>query len=420
MSQGGKYVVRSADERDPEYVGFLRRNVDVDAHAFCFGADVVELFDPAVEATFASIAGSYKEEMLVAREDKRRKELVKLKEQLEALKRTSGFSHFLHTAKDAILEYLEEEEGDLSLRIDTASGLDPDSIDINERFFVGLNNLFERGELTDEDLIQILSLRVRFLNDANEQYSQKWEQCKEKFISVAKALDLPIDDETIDERLRFVSFIFADPLLCELEKIGGMFDPNEKRVYINMRFASQPDRFEHIFVHELYHAISAFTLLRIEEFSDAFEDEDEDADAEEGESFVEFIQTRVGLMLGNISGSSAIQITESFRWLNEAITEELAQLHMNSVHGDIALPDCYNDERILYGLLQSKGTISVAQAVFYSAYFGGAENQRLMRDVSRRAYGKDFFTRLDRYVTEFGVEVAVNFMTSYDPARGIP
>lgn len=414
MSEGKKYDVRSADERDPEYVESLERNVDVDAHALCFGADVVKLFDPAVEATLASTEGPYKAIILATHEDKKRRELVKLKEQLEALKRTSDFSHFLHTAKDAILEYLEEEEGDLSLRIDTASGLDPDSIDISERFFVGLNNLFERGELTDEDLIQILSLRVRFLNDANEQYSQKWERYKEEFISVAKALDLPIDDETIDERLRFVQFTFADPLLCELEKIGGMFDPNEKRVYINMRFASQPDKFEHILVHELYHAISAFTLLRIEEFFGAFEDE------EEGGSVIEFVQTRIGLMLGNISGPSAIQITESFRWLNEAITEELARLHMNSVHGDIALPDGYKDERILYGLLQSKGTISVDRAVFYSAYFGGAENQRLMRDVSRRAYSRDFLKRLDRYVTEFGVKAAVEFMTHYDPARVIP
>lgn len=206
-----------------------------------------------------------------------------------------------------------------------------------------------------------------------------------------------IDNETSQRRMAEINVVLGDALRDDLTADrGGNFDSETDTVMIAQQ--DFKDLGEHIYTHEILHALSGRTLvLRTDTPLEYMELE-----------YMEFETQRIGFHFKNVKQGR-------FRWLNEAITEELTI----SLTGDKE-ERIYKQERNLYKLLRKKGKLDIPEELFLAAYFENYDpslppGERIpqwkkLYGAINEAYEPGFLVRLDKMIQKGGIEVALLFI----------
>ncbi|MBI3109556.1 hypothetical protein HYZ06_00765 [Candidatus Daviesbacteria bacterium] len=225
---------------------------------------------------------------------------------------------------------------------------------------------------------------------------QAWnQQFKQQITEKIDGGAYPISPETLERRLRNTKVVLGDALRDDLTSDrGGQFDVEKETAMIAQQELRR--RGEKVYTHEMFHALSGRTLVAKQPEPTPY-------------SFggVEFNAQRIGLRF-------QADKMGRFRWLNEAVTEHLAQ-------DLLSLSDsAYAPERELFRLLQQQGKTPIPEDLFIGAYFENYDpdlpyGERIpawkkLYGAINDVYSPGFLVRLDNYVKANGVEKAVEVM----------
>jgi hypothetical protein len=265
-----------------------------------------------------------------------------------------------------------------------------------------LKSLFANGdpeEVNDERLKNFLRYHVdESMQDYRESTARipEWE---ERFLA---RLPAGVDMDMARRRISETRITFFDELSAlttwHNKDADGTFDDRNSIVRVNL--VKHPISQEKIYTHEMLHAISGRALL----FHPATL------------TFPGSIVNQcTGLRLGHTEkgGLPKAKSLTRFHWLNEAVTEDLAQEMM-----DGAGQGYYHNERDLLETLRTSGKFDIDPEVFRRAYFenfepGSKAGERLkhwkeLQSQLRQAYGEPILIKIDDIVRESGVIVAIN------------
>lgn len=201
-----------------------------------------------------------------------------------------------------------------------------------------------------------------------------------------------IDNETVQRRMAGTIVVLGDALRDDLTADrGGYFDSETDTVMIAQQDFENLG--EHLYTHEMLHALSGRTLVLRTDAPLAY---------------MEFEAQRIGFRFQNVKQGR-------FRWLNEAITEELAI----GLTGDKE-DRIYKQERNLYKLLRTKGKMVIPEELFLAAYFENYDpslppGERIpqwkkLYSAINEAYEPGFLVRLDKMIQKGGIETALLFI----------
>lgn len=101
-----------------------------------------------------------------------------------------------------------------------------------------------------------------------------------------------------------------------------------------------------------------------------------------------------------------------FRWLNEAVTEDITQEMMSN-----AGYSTYHQERELLRLLQTSGAFEISNEVIRKAYFENFDTNlpagrriphwKHLQKQLKEAYGEPILVKLDNIVRDQGIQTAI-------------
>jgi len=272
---------------------------------------------------------------------------------------------------------------------------DPDKfIDYCGEFFA--NN---PQELDDSFLIEIIYERQKFYKEQENNLRNQKEQLENNFLKKFEEFKIKNNLETneleIARILKSTQLYPVDPLCAALEGVGGRYFNKFHRIEIDLT----TDKFDHVYNHEALHAISGRTILY-----------------EKGDDYPRYSSLRDGLYFTNKNKEIYSKEKESFRWLNEAITEKMAM----ELSGEQTA--CYANEINVLDILIEKSNGSLKNSDFYSAYFeqydsSSSEKLPSWKSLFKKIqtiYDKTFLQKLDRIIFTHGTINVLNFLKKYD------
>ena len=244
-------------------------------------------------------------------------------------------------------------------------------------------------------------------------------------LDLFERLGVVTNEAEVRVRVETVEILFVDPISETDPETRVTYDVGENTIRLH---TDQDEKWLHVqFNHEMFHALSGRTIAHDVLLEDE-EIQDDEYDESQG-----FHHSRMGMHLMGDVGKS-----QTFVWLNEAITEYLATIIS---FGDQDQDSCdpatidlhlrhsfseYHDERELLKLLLTRGKEKIDFATMLRAYFENYNPTdpketrmvawRKMVQQIHRAYAPGFLRDLDLYVAAHGIEEAVKKMKE-DPAK---
>jgi hypothetical protein len=197
------------------------------------------------------------------------------------------------------------------------------------------------------DILEIMAVRhVEQFEREEKEFNERLPEIIAKFKEqTKKAIDegvLPLTMDEVDKRLAAMSIRLVDRVSNVFEEPLGSHYANARTIVIGSGI--KPEMQEHAIFHELTHALSGRTIIK-------------QTKRDSEESSVD--HQRVGLTFYSTK-SGEEKKPKIFRWLNEAVTEEIAI----QLHGELGL--IYRKERHALQKLYAKG---VPRELVYKAYF---------------------------------------------------
>src|SRR3989344_3794392 len=228
--------------------------------------------------------------------------ISRLKERLrEAVKRgpVDTITFFEVASVSENIEQMLRSEVDYFDKIEKKIGYDEDTLFI----------LFEDGLVSDKVFEEMVRVYVKLWEKRQEQFHERIPQILATFRDTAlqaiKEGKLPITEELLEERMGDTRVYLADDLQIK-QCTSGDYDVGEGAIRVAYRENIEAQ--EKTVFHEMIHALSGRTIL-IEE-KGYFPDE-----------MLE--HQRVGFRF-NVYDKNGDWAGKRFRWLNEAVTEEIA------------------------------------------------------------------------------------------------
>lgn len=281
-------------DKSPQTIGYqTRRPLDEEDYVFnksfdypFFGSDILEL---------AYLKDSSMDEETMANNDiELRKACIKLRNELIKIASTRAAEEINNFYQDKYQLPLQKPDPNINYNLikfltdEATPNQMIDFINWNKEYITNL-----KGE-KDQDLKDKLNLSrsnvLNFLHKSN----------------------FPVDYQTIEQKLDRVDIGYSDPILDILENRNGRYFLKEEHIHVSVRlldnFKAERDEVETI-THELLHVISGRMLI---------------SKRDENNNYLEHILPRVGYGLRN-----------SYIWLDEALTEQLAQLINNGYNLDL-------------------------------------------------------------------------------------
>ncbi len=281
-------------------------------------------------------------------------------------------------------------------------------------------------DFPNEIWLAMLILHVKKFNIRQEEFNRRdLPKMRDKILRNAHAAidsgKIVIDHDALEARMASVKVVLIDPIVLNAEKNGreGLYkvETNTILIPVNYGFSDQ----EHVFTHEMMHAISGRTPLLIRStekgpgddeeggrvlLQDIQGDEEMDGlssflDVDEGDRIVE---QRVGL-----------RILYRFAWLNEALTETLT---MELLGREDGFGCSYPLERKLLKLLIEKSGGRLSLDDFRAAYFENYSPDtkekvpawKRLQSLFAEAFGPRILVALDNARNEGGIESAIQLL----------
>ncbi|MCB9809266.1 hypothetical protein H6776_02595 [Candidatus Nomurabacteria bacterium] len=264
---------------------------------------------------------------------------------------------------------------------------------------------------SDDDILEMLKIYNQEIEDvrliAQENIERISKKFKDRLKRFSQKYDITIDESLLDHKLQMVEYDVFDNYVGDQPysnipgKKGGDYDKSEHRVRIKMDSFGNVD--EDVVQHENLHVVAGremnVSLI--------------DLGFSKTEPIIEgYSIPRQGLGFDRRINRRG----NEFTWLDEAITERINEIIM---HDNIGTNDngrsytsmSYPDERDLFDLILTSGTVDIDQKYFFQAYFETTpEDQKhlplrteLYQKISE-AYGSPIFLmRIDDLVGEFGI-----------------
>lgn len=277
---------------------------------------------------------------------------------------------------------------------------------------------FDRNVLSDEKLEDLLKKRIDQLRLRNQAFEETLPELfldfKNKFSKVREKYGLEgiINDESLDKRFTEVrARLEVDSLTSNIpENTVGTYASDLDDFLMQGSIVFNP-RFNHIFFHEMLHALSGKTIT----------------ETKGKPGFVEVVKRKFGFQSKERYKTDiqrvGTQIAGRFHWLNEAITSNLAKLMLpEDTFDDSDFSNLeYPDERKLLSLLTRSGRRQIPEGLFVRAYFERyntksdgeklPEWKSLIKAVNL-AYEPGFLVKIDNIVTKGGIKKASEFITT--------
>ncbi|MGB4966918.1 MAG: hypothetical protein WBO35_01835 [Candidatus Saccharimonadales bacterium] len=206
--------------------------------------------------------------------------------------------------------------------------IDPEHNDV----FRSLSTLYKSD---DEALRDFIVWHGKSLQAERERAEPLFEQYKQEFASklrhAVEEQGLPLDLEQLETRMQDVGFAICDPLVMQLESLGGYYDVRSRTVSAAL---TDPVRFKKVVFHELMHHISRQAAST--SYTDPSNPSMGRADTIFSTGMIYSNGTRVPM------------------WINEAVTEQLAQIFLSaSTDFDFSkaiMADFFANKKGTYGL----------------------------------------------------------------------
>lgn len=294
-----------------------------------------------------------------------------------------------------------------------------------------LTSIFGETRYDDPELVRLLALiggkRVstklwmEILRDHGENFQHSVEEFEERLLpelterfraQMTVAIErgeLPIDAERLNRRIAEVSFALRDAVFARLEERSGSFSSEFSQINIAAHLAapSRRKQLERTFFHEMFHATSGRSIVAKTTKYKMSHGEDEDA---------EYTHQRIGMRF-------VIEQTKRrrFRWLNEAITEELTTRYAAPTESRRPVSS-YQKERSLFDFIKNKGRVPIHDRIFINAYFENLDpslppSERLpawkaLSEKMEESWGVGFLNRLDAKIKQIGVKKTTDLLES--------
>lgn len=203
----------------------------------------------------------------------------------------------------------------------------------------------------------------------------------------------------IDRAFKETTFIITDPIFDRLNKHLGRHAPDQGKISISILSILKesqgdddkiPELIVDTVVHEILHALAGRSVLEKTEFDN------------DNRKTVNLYHQRGGFQINPLNRESEHQV-ERFRWLNEAVTEELTIM----LSGKQQETNIYwQERRLLYLVLNLMG--EQTPELFFKAYFDDQDTHKpkelrmknwhkLMQTISKRI-GVGFLVKLDKFI----------------------
>lgn len=253
-------------------------------------------------------------------------------------------------------------------------------------------------DVPDEDFIEMTKAHVEKFRAKQKELQTRLPKLRSDFKTNlnSKLPEVPTDNLGF---LDSFQILLTDDLLILPSERYGDCDVDKKRIRISESASSQ--ELAGIFTHEALHAIAGRTIL---ETTSTYSGNETEAQTSQ--------QTqKVGL-----------RIAHRFRWLNEAVTENLTRLLI-----DPKAP-IYRNERTLLQLLTHSGKTEVPLQLFYDAYFENYDPSlppghripkwRSLTKAINEAYEPRFLVNLDDVVEKDGIQAGIGFIKAQKEIQG--
>lgn len=284
-----------------------------------------------------------------------------------------------------------------------------------------VEDLFDEEKTPDHVYVDLLSRHLEQFKGRKNKFENALPRLRKNFQSRLEAMmeegRIPLSVSNVfNDRINYLSINLGDALSFAMEDRLGSFRVVAEEVVIaeqaydadlasnllNALFRSKqrtpgnvdeetPKAVEHAYVHEMLHFLSGRTLLTREY-------------PEDPEYLGEVTHQRIGLQYNAPN--------PRFRWLNEAVTENLTMQFMNGKDNDV-----YKQERELMELLRTKGKTVLPEHLFIDAYFENYDPELPIKDripawkklqqVLNDAYEPGFLVHIDDVVRNEGTARAI-------------
>lgn len=253
-----------------------------------------------------------------------------------------------------------------------------------------LETLFCWGFL-DYQIFEDLCLAYEaYINDQDQILQEREPDLRIEFKKRIKHSNLPLSEKELDERLDSVQISVEDPIVSGFKERDGAFYAVNKKAVLNALALSEKHREEHVYVHELLHAISGqvFALATVTHES-GYESH--------------FVRSaRVGLRRNEEMSMPG------FLWLNEAVTEQLTlDLLGGSDRG------VYRPERDLLSHLIVDGAGEESWDIILKAYFNDDIQDEAWDDLVRhidQVFGEGYLSKINDLVERYGAATVGLFL----------
>lgn len=378
-----KAKVTKISETSPEYQTNIKTNQMFYGEAAVFGAEVLEGVNFIGED--ASFFIPHDQDWLTREIKQSRWNLRKIYSRPE--KREYVRSLYQNSAREVVksLPPLSGAETSWEGSIIESLGVDvPSAVD----------NLFDPQLVSDIKYVRILKHHNDLFKKKVGDFELRKPEYQENLLKrLREASYIPSHVKQLaDGRLKDTIFTLEDALTATLEERFGSFSIVNGKVSIAEQVPK--DLEEHVFTHEALHALSGRTII-VRRF--------------DGDPYGAVEHQRVGLRIYEFGKF------ENFRWLNEAITEELTLGLLEKEESKI-----YFAERYLMKLLGTNGSAVIPFELFVNAYFEDYDpskppGERIpewkkLYGAINEAYAPGFLTRLDAFVKANGIVAAFETM----------
>lgn len=289
--------------------------------------------------------------------------------------------------KSGVLPYVPDYEPDMF----TSAELDEELYDVE------LSQALIDEKVSDELIALIIRTYVEHFERCQERFVKELPGLKNRFLKRCSSLiengTIPLSTEQLQERLEGFTCRVADRIVMTFQEASGHFLPDLSMIELDAALLeTDTASLEAVFTHEVLHAISGRISLK-ETFDDEF--------ATEGVNDDVYKTQHIGLLFG----------TERFRWLNEAITEDVAWklLKVDELfHEERDRLGSYKIEQDLYHAIRTRGKQEIPEGMFFAAYFERNDEDRpaakwrnATRDLIKtvnQAYEPGFMVKVDKFI----------------------
>jgi hypothetical protein len=289
----------------------------------------------------------------------------------------------------------------------------PDEADIKRRVSQStlvkiqyLKSLISNGEpdeVNDERLKNFLKYHIDEQMVTYRESEARITDWQERFLA---RLPADVDREMVKRRIAETRVVFFDEISAltswHSQDAGGTFDDRTSIARVDL--TESPINQEKIYTHEMLHALSGRSIVfHPETLTDR----------------QTIINQRVGFRITPYTKSGIVSHRgkNRFRWLDEAVTEDITQEMMAN-----AGYSTYHQERELMRLLQTSGKFTIDSDVIRKAYFenldaampagGRLPYWKALQKRLKEAYDEPILVKIDNIVNEQGMHAAISELRS--------